>query len=248
MKADTLAELGFRDRLKDGSLGPAMVMIPGGSFTMGTQPGKAADPSQEVCLAPFALGRYAVSFSEYDAFAEATGYKKPDDAGWGRGTRPVINVSWHDAQAYVAWLSEQTGQRYRLPSEAEWEYACRAGTATHFYWGDNISPQLANYDSRFFYQGEAEERFRRKTLPVDAFAPNAFGLWQMHGNVWEWCEDAWHEPHPVASPDGNGWSAPRVLRGGSWRDDAQTMRSAYRAWNFPHAWADFGGFRLARTL
>ncbi|MEN8221031.1 MAG: SUMF1/EgtB/PvdO family nonheme iron enzyme [Pseudomonadota bacterium] len=131
----------FRDRLKDGSLGPEMVWIPAGTFRMGDIQGGGHDnekPVHQVSVSRFAIGKYEVTFAEYDKFAQATGRKKPNDRGWGRGNRPVINVSWHDATAYAEWLSQQTGQKYRLPTEAEWEYAARAGTTTKYWWGNQM--------------------------------------------------------------------------------------------------------------
>ncbi|MEN8220290.1 MAG: SUMF1/EgtB/PvdO family nonheme iron enzyme [Pseudomonadota bacterium] len=135
----------FQDRLKDGSFGPEMVWIPAGSFRMGDIQGggwNSEKPVHRVSIRQgFAMGRYEVTFAEYDKFAEATGREKPSDLGWGRGNRPVINVSWHDAVAYTQWLSQQTGKKYRLPTEAEWEYAARAGTETKYWWGNTASPE-----------------------------------------------------------------------------------------------------------
>src|SRR5215469_15767096 len=162
----------------------------------------------------FAIGRYPVTFDEYDRFCEAKQGEKPADEGWGRGRRPVINVSWQDAQAYIAWLSQETGRTYRLPSEAEWEYVCRAGTATRYSFGDAITPYNANY-------GDSELEC---TSEVGAYSANAWGLHDMHGNVWEWVDDDWHENYRDAPSDGSAWKytgkgpEPRlcVLRGGSW--------------------------------
>lgn len=171
----------FRDPLKSGGEGPLLTVIPAGRFLMGppdSEPNRSniEGPQHEVIIAqPFALGVYAVTFMEYRHFCEITGRKLPDDNGWGRENRPVINVSWYDAQAYCVWLSEQTNQSYWLPSEAEWEYACRAGTQTPFHTGETINPDQANF-----------ARKHAKTLPVGSFAPNTFGLYDMHGNVWEW--------------------------------------------------------------
>ncbi|MEO1277147.1 MAG: SUMF1/EgtB/PvdO family nonheme iron enzyme, partial [Pseudomonadota bacterium] len=177
--------------------GPEMVVIPAGEFVMGSpedepERSKSEGPQHRVRIArSFALGRYAVTFEEYDAFCAATGADKPNDRSWGRGRRPAINVSWDDANAYCAWLSEQTGADYRLPSEAEWEYACRAGTETPFWWGREITPEQANYHGNFVYAGGgAKGVYREKTEPVDAFEPNPWGLYQTHGNVLEWCQDA----------------------------------------------------------
>ncbi|RMD68212.1 MAG: PEGA domain-containing protein, partial [Gammaproteobacteria bacterium] len=176
----------FRDRLRDGGFGPEMVVIPPGRFLMGSpfdEEGRDSDegPQHRVSIArPFAIGRYEVTFEEYDRFCEATGRRRPDDNGWGRGKRPVINVSWHDAKAYARWLSKQTGKRYRLPSEAEWEYAARAGTSTRYWWGDRVGHGHANCDGcGSWWDG-------KETAPVGFFDPNPWGLYDTAGNVWEW--------------------------------------------------------------
>jgi formylglycine-generating enzyme required for sulfatase activity len=173
----------FRDRLKDGSLGPEMVWIPAGSFRMGDLQGggnKDEKPIHQVSVDRFAMGRYEVTFAEYDKFAQATGREKPSDEGWGRGNRPVINVSWHEATAYAKWLSQQTGQQYRLPTEAEWEYAARAGKTTKYWWGNQIGSNKANCSN-----SSCGDRLKY-TAPVGSFAPNPFKLYDTAGNVWEW--------------------------------------------------------------
>ena len=183
----------FRDRLKTGADGPLMVVIPAGRFRMGSpadEPERSDNegPQHEVRIAaPFAMGVYAVTFEDYERFCDDTKRGKPEDKGWGRGSRPVINVSWEDAQDYCAWLSRQTGRNYRLPSEAEWEYACRAGTDTPFHFGPRITTDQANFDGNYTYNGSAKGEYRTQTVPVGSFPPNAFGLYDMHGNVWEWC-------------------------------------------------------------
>ena len=194
---------------------PEMVVVPAGAFRMGSpasEAGRSDDegPRHRVTLRSFALGVTEVTFDEWDACVRGGGCggRRPDDEGWGRGARPVINVSWEDARAYVRWLSRETGKSYRLPSEAEWEYAARAGTATPFHTGATISTDQANYADR-------------RTTLVGAFAPNAFGLYDVHGNVWEWVEDCWHDSYRGAPSDGTAWTAGgdcsrRVLRGGSW--------------------------------
>lgn len=174
----------FRDPLQSGGEGPLLTVIPAGRFLMGSpqdEHGRTEHegPQHEVIIAqPFALGVYAVTFSEYDCFCEATGRKTPADNDWGRKNHPVINVSWHDAQAYCGWLNKQTGQSYRLPSEAEWEYACRAGTTTPFNTGEKINSEQANFDTA-----------HGRTLPIGSFPSNKFGLYDMHGNVLEWAQD-----------------------------------------------------------
>ncbi len=234
----------FRDRLADGSLGPEMVWIPAGSFRMGDiQGGGDSDeqPVHEVSVGRFAMGRYEVTFAEYDKFAEATGREKPDDRGWGRGNRPVIMVSWHDATAYAEWLSQQTGQQYRLPTEAEWEYAARAGTKTKYWWGNEIGSNKANC---FFCQN----RFKY-TAPVGSFAPNPFKLYDILGNVWEWtCSEyeskyAGKEQRCAKKYNKNNRLS---LRGGSWFGGTSGMRSADRNVRRP-AYRDGDlGFRVSR--
>jgi len=250
----------FRDAfLQLGGAGPEMAVIPAGSFIMGSSPASEAErletegPQHFVTFSTaFAIGRYAVTFEEYDRFCLATRRSPVADAGWGRGRRPVINVSWQDAQAYCVWLAGQTGKPYHLPTEAEWEYACRAGTETPFHCGDTISPKQANYDGNYPYNGGAKGEYRKKTLPVGQFEPNALGLYDMHGNVWEWVEDAWHDSHADAPADGSAWEsaetgAGRVLRGGSWLSYARRCRSAYRLYFQPDFRYYDTGFRCARV-
>ncbi|HIE02320.1 MAG TPA: hypothetical protein EYP59_18900, partial [Thiotrichaceae bacterium] len=176
----------FRDRLKDGSSGPEMVWIPKGRFKMGDiQGGGDSDekPVHWVSVKKFAMGRYELTFAEYDKFATATSRKKPSDEGWGRGNRPVINVSWLDVTAYAEWLSTQTGQHYRLPTEAQWEYAARAGTKTKYWWGNDLGKNRAACDGCGAKWGWDAKHM---TAPVGSFAANPFGLYDTAGNVWEW--------------------------------------------------------------
>lgn len=238
---------------------PEMVVIPAGRFVMGSpenEEGRSDNegPQHFVTIAePFALGRYPVTFDEYDEFAASTRREPPGDAGWGRGRRPVVNVSWEDARAYAAWLGERTGAAYRLPSEAEWEYACRAGTTTPYHFGPTISTDQANYDGNHTYGSGVKGVFRDRTVPVASFPANAFGLHDMHGNVWEWCEDVWHDDYQGAPGDGTAWlegghSGRRVLRGGSWNGYPMTLRSASRVGDEPTGQDFDAGFRVARTL
>jgi formylglycine-generating enzyme required for sulfatase activity len=229
---------------------PEMVEIPAGSFRMGDLSGHGLSderPVHKVRFArPFALGVYAVTFEEYDCFARTTGHDLPSDQCWGRGTRPVINVSWEDAVAYCQWLSAQTGQIYRLPSEAEWEYACRAGTTTEYSWGDDIGCNHTNcLNSGSQWSG-------KRTAPVGSFEHNPWGLYDMHGNVWEWCEDCWNDSYRGAPSDGSAWTngkcERRVLRGGSWNNIESSVRAAYR-FNHTTSFRYNGyGFRVAKDL
>ncbi len=243
---------------------PQMIMIPPGRFLMGAPAGEersgdAERPQHEVRIDyALALGQHAVTFADWDA-ALAAGAKleKPGDAGWGRERRPVINVNWEDAQAYLAWLNNKAGltgrtDAYRLPSEAEWEYACRAGMATPFSFGATISTAQANYDGNHAYGAGKKGEYRQKTTPVGSFPANANGLHEMHGNVWEWCQDCWNANYNGAPSDGSAWTtgdcSSRVLRGGSWDYNPQYLRSAYRNWNSSTDRYILVGFRLARTL
>ena len=250
---------------------PAMAVVPPGSFWMGspeTEIGRTDEesPVREVTLAkPFALGTHEVTFDEFDACHEADGCDSPSTSGWmaklgwgsraegwERGRRPVIKVSWRDAQEYVAWLAEHTGKPYRLASEAEWEYAARAGTKTPFYFGETISTDQANYRGTHVYGNGSRGVFRGRTVDVGSFPPNAFGLHDMHGNVWEWVEDCWHENYQDAPADGSARSArrcrQRVLRGGGWANSPGGLRSAIRIPNGAGVDSDIVGFRVARGL
>jgi formylglycine-generating enzyme required for sulfatase activity len=254
------------DHFKECARCPEMVVVPTGDFLMGSpdgEEGSDADerPQHAVTIAYlFAVGRFAVTFDEWDACVSAGGCRsyQPADRGWGRGRRPVINVWWEDAKAYVGWLSRETGKAYRLLSEAEREYVTRAGTTTPFWWGTSISSRHANYDGKFPYPSGAKEKgeFRRETLPVDAFDPNPWGLYQVHGNVFEWVEDCWYPNYEGAPADGSARTEPdcpqHVLRGGSWNFAPWHLRAANRGRLAAAAFASGGvvgvGFRVARTL
>ena len=247
----------FHDTLKDGSPGPAMVQLPGGTFKMGSPkdepehwPGEG--PRHEVRVRPFAIGRTEVTFADYDRFAWATGRRQPDDPGWGRGERPVINVSWQEASAYAAWLAEQTSEPYRLPSEAEWEYAARAGTQTPFWTGACIRGDQANYDGNFDHYGCGAKTSvsRGKTVPVGSLPANPWGLYEVAGNVGEWVQDTSHDNYRGAPDDGSAWQdaegRERVLRGGGWINDSWSCRSASRGVYNPGYRSASLGFRLSR--
>ena len=245
------------ETFKDCSNCPEMVTVPARSFTMGSpesEPERSSSegPQREVRISkPFAVGRFAVTFTEWDACVAGggCGAYKPSDSGWERGDRPVINVSWDDAKAYVKWLSDKTRKKYRLLSEAEREYVTRAGTDTPFWWGKSISTDEANYDGNYTYGGGSKGEYRQKTLPVNSFQPNPWGLYQMHGNVWEWVEDCWHGDYHNAPNDGSAWTTGdctyRVLRGGSWNFDPQDLRAARRSLSTPDDRVNYIGFRVA---
>ena len=220
------------------------VSVPAGTFTMGSPESEVdrfSDETQhQVTLSAFRMSKYEVTFDQYDAFCASTGRNKPGDEGWGRGRRPVINVSWEDATAFADWMG------CRLPTEAEWEYACRAGTTTPFNTGNNLTTDQANYDGRYPYNGNTKGKYQGKTMPVGSYTPNAWGLYDMHGNVWEWCSD-WYGNYPKVAqtnPQGPSTSSYRVFRGGSWDFNAQICRSANRDFSTPDNRYDDIGFRL----
>jgi formylglycine-generating enzyme required for sulfatase activity len=210
------------------------VLIPVGTFIMGS-PDHETDreldesPQQEVRLNQFKMSKYEVTFDQYDAFCEATGRQKPDDFGWGRGNRPAINLDWNDATAFAEWMD------CRLPTEAEWEYACRAGTTTPYNSGSTLNLSQANFNKKV-----------GKTMPVGSYPPNAFGLHDMHGNVWEWCSD-WYGDYSGSAqtnPKGSSLGTFRVLRGGSWFNFGTFCRSAYRNHYLPFNIDGNVGFRV----
>ena len=203
----------------------------------------------------FGIGHYVVTFDEFDYFCAATNRTQPFDNNWGRGRRPVINVPWRGAVAYCVWLANETGKPYRLPSEAEWEYACRAGTTRRFSCGDQISSKQANcYASirtlRMFFSLDLGQ-----TKEVGSYPPNPWGLYDMHGNAWEWVEDIWHADYKGAPTDGSAWtdgegansSCSRVNRGGSWSHYPSNARSAHRGCS-PLDGGSNVGFRVARMF
>jgi formylglycine-generating enzyme required for sulfatase activity len=251
---DLPQESEFCDELIDGSHGPVMVKIPPGTFSMGDEQISDANPVHRVEFPKaFAIGKYLVTFQEYDHFASITNRDLPDDRGWGRYQRPVINVSWHDAIAYATWLSEQTGARYRLPNESEWEYAARAGTTTSYWWGNDIHQYGAGGKLKRYFG--FSRIFNRETTPVGAFPANPFGLFDTAGNVFEWTQDCWHKEYRDAPTDGSPWLETengdcglRVLRGGAWDANASLMRSAARHKAHPGLRYAHIGFRLVRDL
>jgi formylglycine-generating enzyme required for sulfatase activity len=236
-----------RDSFKDCDTCPEMVVIPPGEFMMGSNDYDGQKPAHTVTLRrPFAVGKFEITFAEWQACVAGGGCDRiPRDEGWGKGLRPVINVSWNDAKQYVSWLSHKTGTTYRLLSEAEWEYSARAGTTSMYSLGNSISKNQAQYS-------EGSVASAGKTVEVGSFKPNAFGLHDMHGNVWEWVEDAAHNAYHGAPEDGSVWqggdASNRIIRGGSWFDLPATLRSTFRAGGVPYAGGNFIGFRVARTL
>ncbi len=249
---------------RDCPLCPEMVTVPAGEFLMGSPEsergrGKDEGPQHKVTFAkPFAAGKYEVTFAEWDACAAEGGCtQKPSDEGWGRGRHPVINVSWQDATEFTAWLSKKTGKPYRLLSEAEWEYAARGVTkaadpSTPFSTGAVINYKQANYDANFTYNGSPPGQYRQRTVDVGSLPHNAFGLYEMHGNVWEWVQDC-YEPSYEGAPDhGSAVLAKkcslRILRGGAWNYYPKLLRSAYRYATAPEVRLNNAGFRVARDL
>jgi formylglycine-generating enzyme required for sulfatase activity len=242
----------FRDALTSGGEGPAMVVLAAGSFVMGSpagEPGRSdhEGPQRTVQIKSFAMGQAEVTFADWRLCVERGGcVHRPSDEGWGMGDQPVINVSWEDASQYAEWLSRETGRRYRLPSEAEWEYAARAGTTTAYSWGEAIGQNRANC------RGCGSAWDGRQAAPVRSFGANPWGLYDLHGNVWEWVQDCYSESYAWAPTDGSavqsGDCGFRVLRGGSWNYFPAWLRSADRgSFHSADRRAD-GGFRLARTL
>ncbi len=233
---------------------PQIVVVPSGSFTMGSPSNEAGryddEGAQHVVRIEYrlAVGVNEVTFAEWAACVAGGGCRgyRPDDEGWGRGNRPVINVSWNDAQSYVSWLSKRTGKSYRLLSESEWEYVARAGSVTAYSWGNDIGHNRANCD------GCGSRWDNKKTAPVGAFSANAWGLYDVHGNVWEWVEDCQNDSYYGAPEDGSAWESGncsgRVLRGGSWFNRPRGLRSAYRDRVRIESRAYYSGFRVARTL
>jgi len=232
-----------------------LVQIPAGSFVMGSNNGREWErPVHSVSVSSFKMQAYEVTWDQYQPCVNERACKKPRHNGWGKGNRPVNKVSWDDVQVYVKWLELKTGQVYRLPSESEWEYAARAGTTTKYSWGDRPSGHHANGDEEY---GWPYDGYKKKTAPVGSFKPNAFGLYDMNGNVWEWVEDCWSYSYQGAPRNGHAWKAPnctekRVLRGGAaffvpGFDDVKLpsqLRSASRTWWKKDSELNDGGFRL----
>ena len=256
---------------------PEMVVVPGGVFLMGSPPEETErdepeGPIREVMVVPFAMAKYEVTRGEFTSFVEDTGTTAGDscfvrtssggrvdtsknwrDPGYAQGIHdPVVCINWNTAKAYAAWLSDRTGHEYRLPSEAEWEYAARAGTRSPFHYGSTITSDQANFNGTTRYGDGGKGVYRKKSLPVGSFPANAFGVHDVHGNVWEWVEDCWNDSYRGAPKDGSPWLSGncgrRVMRGGAWSSQPGNLRSAnrtryvleYRNYNF--------GIRVVRSL
>ncbi|ABW28727.1 conserved domain protein [Acaryochloris marina MBIC11017] len=232
-----------------GGVALEMVAIPGGQFTMGspvteTHREKNEDPKHVVDVPAFLMGKYPITQAQWQAIMGDNPSK------FQGANHPVDQVSWFLAEEFCQKLSLATGQDYRLPSEAEWEYAARAGTDTPFHFGQTITTDLANYDGNYAYDKGPKGTFRKKTVPVDQLAGNAFGLFNMHGQVWEWCLDHWHDTYDGAPRDGTAWveqgdpKMRRVRRGGSWYDSPHACRSAFRYRSYPYAYTGSFGLRV----
>ena len=230
---------------------PLMVVIPPGKFAMGSPDDevdrtKGEGPRHEVTISrAFGVSKSEVTFEQWDACVAAAACPRAVDS-WGRGKMPVIDVSWDGAKRYVAWLSRVTGKEYRLLTEAEWEYAARAGTSTRYPWGDEPGIGHANCNG-------CGGAWILQTAPVGSFQPNAFGLLDMQGNVWEWVEDVWHDSFEGAPVDGTAWlqggdASFGVVRGASWHNEPELTRAAIRFKRHRKVQFDTLGFRVARTM
>jgi formylglycine-generating enzyme required for sulfatase activity len=280
VQAPSRSALKPKESFKDCDKCPEMVVMPAGSFTMGSpesertpiaaawanygitpgtlttnMPLSSEGPQHKATIAqPLAVGRFAVTFDQWDACVDDGGCNAyhPSDQGWGRGTRPVVNVSWDEAKAYVGWLSRRTAKNYRLLSEAEREYMTRAATTTPFWWGSTFSTDQANYNGTRTYNNQPVGENRQKTLPVDFFAPNPWGFYQVSGNSYDWVEDCIHDDYFGAPVDGSAWSADNckghVVRGGAWSSAPWNLRSAFRGWFPTNFRSSNHGLRVARPL
>ena len=247
---------------------PPMIVVPPGKFVMGSPPTESGrvdneEPTHAVTIgSAFAIGKYEITFDEWDACAADRACPRADDSGFGRGRRPVINMSYDSAMKYVAWLSDKTKKQYRLPSEAEWEYAARAGSTESRFWGKSAD-QACQYANVF--NPKTKEKYKdsdrgafacedgfMETAPVGSFKPNAFGLYDMLGNAWEWVGDCWNGTYAGAPADGSVWAAgdctKRVLRGGGWYFGPRNVRAAKRLKNWATRSGHDLGFRVARSL
>ena len=227
--------------------------IPGGKYLMGSpenEPERANDegPQHSVSIRPFLLGKYPVTQAQWKAIMKNNPSRFTEDE-----ENPVERVSWFDCINFCVRLSEKLGREFRLPTEAEWEYAARAKTTTPFFFGETITTELANYNGEYTYGIEAEGEYRHKTTKVGSFSPNRFGLYDLHGNVAEWCEDTWHDNYQEAPTNGDSWveedhSLEKVLRGGSWLHLPGSCRSSQRLSSTVNSKSDAFGFRIASSV
>lgn len=242
------------DPLPNGGQGPEMVVIPAGTLRMGDASGRGNDnerPQRTIAFdRPFAMGRYEVTFADWQKYADANELPMPDNEGWGLSAqRPVIHVSWRDAHTYVQWLSRETGARYRLPTEAEWEYAARGGSQSYYWWGDELDSD--EQAPRAHCRGCASSRLlRNKTAAVGQFPANGFGLHDTAGNVWEWTASNYTQRFDGSETQSAGLldNSPRVVRGGAWNSGPTYLRSSLRDLKQPHHRDYALGFRVLREL
>ncbi|MDJ0705099.1 MAG: formylglycine-generating enzyme family protein [Leptolyngbyaceae cyanobacterium MO_188.B28] len=243
-----------------------MILIPGGIFLMGspdTEPERSEDegPQHEVTVSNFFMGRFSVTQAQWRLIASLPQVNRklaPEPSHFTGDNRPVEQISWYEAVEFCDRLAAHTSRPYRLPTEAEWEYACRAGKQTPFYFGKTLTPELANYNGEYIYDEGPKGEYRQETTPVNYLGiGNAFGLCEMHGNVFEWCQDSWHESYEGAPTDGSAWlseneESSRIIRGGSWIDFPRLCRSAFRGYDGPVNRLHHMGFRVVcrapRTL
>ncbi|BAZ00044.1 hypothetical protein NIES37_40270 [Tolypothrix tenuis PCC 7101] len=231
-----------------------MVAIPSGKFLMGSPDSEGLDsekPQHQVTVKSFFMGKHPITQAQWRrvaALPKVNHNLKADPSNFKGDNRPVERVSWYDAVEFCSRLSKYTNKEYRLPSEAEWEYACRAGTTTPFHFGETMTTELANYNGNYTYASEPKGKNRQKTIEVGSFPPNGFGLYDMHGNVWEWCQDDWHDSYQGAPTDGSAWlngnDSSAVLRGASWVNIPKDCCSAYRVLNYREDHEYFNGFRV----
>ena len=242
----------FTEDLSSG-IGLDMALIPGGEFMMGspeTEEGhmRRESPQHRVYIPTFFMGCYPITQAQWRAvaaFPEVEQTLEVNPSHFKGDTRPVEQVSWDDAVEFCQRLSRYTGRKYRLPIEEEWEYACRGGTTTPFHFGETVSPELANYNGNDTYGRGQKGEYRQETTPVGDFLPNAFGLYDLHGNVWEWCAHSWHKDYNKLSNNQIIWNSSKVNRGGSWKDSPRYCRSAVRNWIVPNYRKYVLGFRVA---
>lgn len=249
-----VASESISDALASGGTGPELVVIPAGQFQLGDGSGRGNDnerpPRTVTFAAPFAIGRYEVTFADWQRYAEAANLPMPDNEGWGLSARrPVIHVSWRDAHAYTQWLSRQSGARYRLPTEAEWEYAARGGSPSYYWWGDELDS--SEQAPRAHCRGCATSRLlRNKSAAVGQFPANGFGLSDTAGNVWEWTASRFTQRFDGSETQSASLldDSPRVVRGGAWNSGPSYLRSSMRDLKQPHHRDYALGFRVLREL